>query len=95
MALGEELLPRIMKNLEVMLMMAGRLLSMRARQFLMRKVLKNMNNLVEINLDRKKRFALGSAATLATILSPVYVVGAVFAADEDIEVLRGLFKGWL
>ncbi len=47
-----------------------------------------MNDLVKIDLDRKTRFALGSAATLATILSPVYVVGAVLIADEDREELR-------
>jgi len=47
-----------------------------------------MNDLVEINLDRKKRFVLGSAAKLATIISPVYVIGAVLIADEDKEELR-------
>ena len=47
-----------------------------------------MNDLVEINLDRKKRLVWGSAATLATIISPVYVIGAVLIADEDKVELR-------
>lgn len=47
-----------------------------------------MNDLVEISLDRKKRFVLGNVATLATIISPVYIIGAVLLANEDREQLR-------